>query len=168
MCQVVIFDPTDPVVPNRALEYIQSANTADYLDDVNVLINPDLSALTGVFVKHWKRSGDLVVEMSFAEKAALESAEAAAQVAAIRAAAKGQLDGFGDIPLFQRAFADIAKDEINLLRKWTRDFKAEVAAATNLADLKTRVSGLPTLNDRTLDQLKTAIKNRVDDGGVDQ
>ena len=59
------------------------------------------------------------------------------------------------------AFTDIIKDEFNIVRKWTRDYKAEVAAATSLSDLKSRVATMPTLNDRTLGQLKAAIENRI-------
>lgn len=59
------------------------------------------------------------------------------------------------------AYSDIIKDELNILRGWTLDFKAEVAAATSLADLQTRVAGLPDLADRTLAQLRTAINNRI-------
>lgn len=59
------------------------------------------------------------------------------------------------------AFADVIKNEINLVRGWTVDFKAEVAAASNLGDLKTRVAVMATLDDRTLSQLKTTITNRV-------
>lgn len=59
------------------------------------------------------------------------------------------------------AFADIIKDEMNIVRGWTLSYKAEVAAATSLGDLQTRVAGLPDLADRTLAQLKTAIQNRI-------
>lgn len=59
------------------------------------------------------------------------------------------------------AYSSIIKDEINILRLWTHDFQEEVANATSLADLKTRVAALPTLHDRTLSQLKTAINNRI-------
>lgn len=34
----------------------------------------------------------------------------------------------------------ILKDEINIARAWTRDFKDEVAAATSLANLQSRVA----------------------------
>jgi hypothetical protein len=59
------------------------------------------------------------------------------------------------------AYSSILKDEFNLVRSWTRDFKAAVDAATSLADLKVSVAALPDLEDRTLAQLKTAIANRI-------
>ena len=117
--------------------------------------------------QHIKIVNNSPEEMTASEKTAVNDAMAAAQTASIRSGAKAQLTGFSDLPLYQRALADILKDEINILRDWTADFKAEVAAASNLADLKTRVAGLPTLNDRTLAQLKTALENKIDGGSVD-
>jgi hypothetical protein len=53
------------------------------------------------------------------------------------------------------------------MRAWITSFKAAVAAATNLADLKTRVAALPALPAITNAQLVTAISSRIDDGTVD-
>jgi len=78
--------------------------------------------------------------------------------------ADAAIDLFESHPRFRKmmvAFADILKDEFNLLRQWQMSFKAEVAAASNLNDLKTSVAALPGLPDRTLAQLKTAITNRI-------
>jgi|SRR6185503_4442034 len=66
-----------------------------------------------------------------------------------------------------RAAFDVARDENNVLRAWLAAFKVEVAAATTLADLKTRVAGLPPTPARTKAQLITAITARVNDGTVD-
>lgn len=59
------------------------------------------------------------------------------------------------------AFADVIKDELNILRGWLVDYKAEVAAATSLPDLQSRVAALPDLADRTLLQVKTQVQNRI-------
>ena len=61
----------------------------------------------------------------------------------------------------------VAVDEINLLRQWLVAFKAEVAAATSLADLKTRVATLPNMPDRTVAQARNAIHAKIDAGEVD-
>ena len=45
----------------------------------NVLLDPDLSALSGIPMKYWKQSGGSVVEMSQAEKDAVDAAELIAQ-----------------------------------------------------------------------------------------
>lgn len=72
----------------------------------------------------------------------------------------------GTYKLLRAAF-DVARDEVNILRLWTFNFKSEVAAAASLADLKNRVALLPTLNDRTLLQFKNAIENKIGGGSVD-
>ena len=51
----------------------------------------------------------------------------------------------------------VALDEINVLREWLASFKTEVAAASSLSDLKTRIAGLPATPDRTAVQLKNAV-----------
>lgn len=163
--EVVCFDVGGN--PQKALQYIKSVNTQEYLSRTDCVINPNLSSLSSVPLKYWKHSSGLIIEMTSQEKIDFDNAQTASQTLSIRTRAKAQLTGFADSPLYQRAFADILKDEINILRGWTVNFKAEVAAASNLADLKTRVAGLPTLNDRTLSQLKIALQSRVDSGQVD-
>lgn len=66
-----------------------------------------------------------------------------------------------------RAEAAVLVDEINTLRQWIESFKAATAAATSLADLKTRVAALASMPDRTLAQAKTAIKAKIQAGTVD-
>ncbi len=83
-------------------------------------------------------------------------------VAAIRAEAKKIIDEMRADGLTQRAAAKVMVDEINLLRSWITDFKVQVAAASSLADLKTRVAALPAVPARTLTQFKTAIKAEIE------
>lgn len=66
-----------------------------------------------------------------------------------------------------RAVANVALDEINIVRAWTVSLKAAVAAATSLANLQTRVAALDTLNARTMNQLANAIDAKIDGGTVD-
>lgn len=114
-----------------------------------------------------KLSGE-PVEMSSAEKVAVDDALAAEIEADLRANSKSQFDGNNQTALGLRCLAKVVLDEINTARKWTRDFKTEVAAATNLANLQSRVATLPTLNDRTLAQAKTAIAGCVDNLEADE
>lgn len=99
--------------------------------------------ISTVGLKYLKVVGGVVTEMSQAEKDAIDTAEANAAEASVRDGAKQGLAGFNSNPLLLRALADIIKDEINILR-------AE-----------------HSLPDRTLEQLKTAIENRIDSGNVD-
>jgi hypothetical protein len=66
-----------------------------------------------------------------------------------------------------RALCLIILDEFNVLRQWLAAFKTEVAAASNLTDLKTRVATLPNTPDRTIAQLKTAYGNKIAAGSAD-
>lgn len=76
-------------------------------------------------------------------------------------------DAQAEAALRDRAIALAAKKSDNVLRKWTRDFKAAVAAATSLNDLKTRVAALPTLDDITDADLKAAVIGTVNTGEAD-
>lgn len=66
---------------NQTPQYLTSVNTPDYSSDPDVIVDPDISALTGVLVKYWKRSGNTVVQMTQAEKNAVDAAELAARKA---------------------------------------------------------------------------------------
>ena len=56
-------------------QYLKSVNTPDYSGDPDVLVNPDISLLDNVSLKYWKRVGDLIEEMTVAEKQAITNAE---------------------------------------------------------------------------------------------
>lgn len=86
----------------------------------------------------------------------------AAIPAGLRAAAKAIVDALDKQGRLERAAAKVMIDEVNDLRAWITSFKAEVAASSSLADLKSRVAGLSAMPARTLTQAKTAIKNAVD------
>ena len=177
MPRIVIFD--ELATPQRVLSTPgPSANTADYAGRSDALIDPDLSALVttspeGHFVtfivpsKYWKHEAGAIVSYTAGEIATQDAADAAAQDLGTREGAKEEFVGFNSHSLVMRAFADILKDEFNDVRQWIEAFKAEVAAANNLADLKTRVAGLPAMPDRTLAQIRNQIDIRTDGGTVD-
>jgi len=120
-----------------------------------------------IVLKHWIIQADTVAEMTQTQKDSVDLCIAVADTANTRTNAKNVFEGFSSDPLYERAKIEILIREINLLRKWTRDFKTETAASTSLADFKTRVATLPTLADRTLAQFKTNVKNEIDSGNVD-
>lgn len=65
------------------------------------------------------------------------------------------------LPIVEKAILLTILDELNLLREWDMSFKAAVAAATSLADLKARVAALPDMPDRTVQQAIAAIRNKA-------
>lgn len=56
-------------------QYLKSVNTPDYEGKPGVLVNPDVSALQSVELKHWKRNGSVIEEMNASEKQAVADAE---------------------------------------------------------------------------------------------
>ena len=69
MANVILFKP------NQQPQYLTSVNTPDYSSDPDVIVEPDLSSVSGVPIKFWKRSGNTVVEMTQAEKDAIAASE---------------------------------------------------------------------------------------------
>lgn len=126
--------------------------------------NANLSTVLGQPTNTWIRDAGTWRLESAGEQTARLAAESAAMLAEKKIRAKAVFNDAQEQAL--RVLCDILKDEFNIVRGWTVSFKAEVAASTSLANLQTRVATLPTLNDRTLDQLKTAFDNRVDAGTV--
>lgn len=174
MAIAILFDGS-----NRVTDFNINADTLEYLGRPNSIVfydgnsddtkrNSILHLLLNVPIKYLKVVAGDLLEMDQTEKNAVDLALLTALDLEIRSRAKSSYDGFSDLPLALRAFASITVDEINILRQWITSFKTQVALATTLADLKTRVAGLPTVNDRTLSQLKTAIQSRIDDHSVDE
>lgn len=132
------------VIHRTTFEYRESVNSPDY-PEVDWLHDPDVSALASVERKYWKVVGDTVVEMSQAEKDAVDAAIAAAQLASQVAEAKDIVDAAlrwkGSMERAYRALVLVTLSEINILR----------AAAG--------------LSARTADQVKTAIKNEIASDG---
>lgn len=70
--------------------------------------------------------------------------------------------------LVDRAIVLSAMDSDNVLRKFTRDLLTQIAAATSLADLKTRcANNLPVLAALDGADAKAAIGAKINGGGAD-
>lgn len=76
------------VLNRTTKQYLKSVNTPDF-PVIDWIINPDLSGVLPQEPqsKYWNIAGDVVTEMTPAEKAAVDAAEVAAAVSANRAAA---------------------------------------------------------------------------------
>lgn len=152
----------------RATQFYPSGgyHRPDYLNRVDVDFDADLSQVSGDF-KYWKRAAGLWVMQTAQEQVATDAAIALIILTTSRSGADAIKDVSDQDGIQWRALALMLLDEFNTLRQWTVSFKAEVAAATNLADLKTRVATLPTLNDRTITQVKAAYSNKISGGSAD-
>lgn len=66
-----------------------------------------------------------------------------------------------NMPIFEKAIYLTIIDETNRFRDWITQFKAATAAATSLADLKTRVAALPDFSQVTTQQAIAVVRNKA-------
>lgn len=162
--EVTKFDVSSP--PQAGCEYYASGQNITDAQDSALRTLQRTQPL-----RYLKMLNGFPVEKSPAEKVAADDALAAQiqadTLSSSRFWAKDSVDQLSPEGVRLRAALLVTLDEINNLRQWIEAFKAQVASATNLADLKTRVATLPATPDRTSTQLKTAIKNRIDNGSAD-
>lgn len=109
----------------------------------NYIEDPDLSAVEGQPVRYWEISGDTVTLADQATRDAIDAQLLSDQ----RDAVAAQLEQQEDI---MRAFALVVLDEINTLRQQFNTTTAETNQLTTT-----------TLADRTVQQLKTALRNKL-------
>lgn len=88
-------------------------------------------------------------------------------LADLRLSALAYLDSTQGPSKAERAFILVLIDELNILRQRDRDRASDVAAATSLADLKTRWAVRSSLADRDVTQVKPAIQNKINSGAAD-
>lgn len=121
------------VVNRMSLTPLFDRNLARY-DVAHFWHDPDLSAVIDIDPIYWKESGGIFSGMTVIERAAKDSQIATSERDRDRRIAKGSIDNERVL----RAFAAVIMDEINILR------------------------GQHNLAARTLSQLVTAIKTKID------
>lgn len=141
------------VLNRTTKQLITSANTPDY-PVADWIIEPNLSAVIGFASKYWIIIGDVVSLMDPAARAAVDAAELNAMRDAIAAA----LDSAEDI---LRALTLTIMDELNRHTTLEENIFAAAAAATSLADFKTRMAAVTQIPQRTITDLKIAIRNKL-------
>lgn len=121
------------------LEY-KSRGVARNTSDPNLIVNPDLSAVSGQPKKYWKISGDSVLLMSQSERDAVDAAEFAAAKQAVKNQAKALIDGATEpvVALVFEAVGTVIKAEFEGIK-----------------------TGNPLVS-RTLAEVKQAMKGIVD------
>lgn len=101
--------------------------------------------------KYREWTGSVVVEMDAGEKAAVDQAILDAE----RDSAAGIFD---EAEAVERAFALAVLDELNLHAARLNALKAAIANASNLNDAKTAAAAIVDIPDRTIAQMKTAVR----------
>ncbi len=114
--------------------YEVSVNTPDFPVSIWI-INPDVSAFRAVLSKYWNINGDIVTEMSAAEKTVVDTDEVLLEATTQRSFEKGRFLNERGLS----ALVDVFIEEFNRLRQQHG------------------------LNPRTRAQLKTAIETRIDE-----
>lgn len=118
------------------------------------IYQPDLSAVVGFAPKYWTIIGDVVLLKSQAERDAIDLAD----IEASRDALVNELDQVEDI---LRAFALALLDEFNLHASRTTAILDAIDGASNLAGVKTAVASILDVPQRSISDLKTAIRNKL-------
>ena len=143
-------------------QYLTSRSPADLIEPVgNYIQDPDLTAVVGFPSIYWTITGDIVTLMTQGQRDAVDAAILADQITDEKTQAEVIHDLSSADSRALRAVVLLLVDELNSLRTQWRDFQTVVDAAANLGAMKTGVAGLPTLNDRTYSQARTAIGNKI-------
>lgn len=122
MADYIEFDPADPTVANRVVEYRQSVNTPD-IPATNTVINPTITVTLAQ--KYWKWNGSTaVVDMSAGEIAAIDAADAAAALAAGRAEAISRTD----LDITTRELVEALLFEINKINTRVQELQDAMVA----------------------------------------
>jgi len=141
------------VLNRTTKQYLPSANTPDY-PTADWVINPDMSAVAGFDSKYWVITGDAVSLMSQPERDSVDETELEAFKNAVS-------DEFDRAQSSMRAFAEVLVDELNARAAKTNAILDAIDAANNLASLKASIGAIPDYPQRTLAQLKTAVRGKL-------
>lgn len=142
------------VLNRTTREYRRSVNTPDYpIQDW--IIDPDLSAVQGVQSIYWVITGDEVMEMSQAEKDAVDAQELADLYDKLA-------DTLEQSDSYDRAIALTLLDGVNNLSGKITGILNAIDNATNLASLKSAIAAITDAPQRTPAELKAALRARLE------
>ncbi len=136
----------------------QSLRSVSYPDlpepIANYIEEPDLSAVEGQPVKYWIIIGDVI---SLVDLATRDSIDAAAETT--------RLDNIADeldhTQTIMRAFAETVLDEFNSVANKVNQILDAIDSANNLTQLKSNVAAITDRPQRTLAQLKSAVRSKL-------
>lgn len=125
------------------------------LNDPNVLINPDTSAVDGYDTKYWVVIDDQIALMTQADRDAVDAAEGAAAVERARVVAESTVDDSTNP-------TTVITEGVGALVQI--EFQALKAAVQQIADEIGVVLDPPLRPSPTMDELRTALKGLVRNG----
>lgn len=138
--------------------YLRSVPAAELPEPVSNYIEESAEAAAlvaaGVPNIYWKITGDIVSEMTQAEKDAVD----AANLIAARDDTAAQLDQVEDV---LRAFMLTVLDEFNAHADKTNEILDAIDAASNLAQVKSNIAAITDYPQRTTAQLRTTVRNKL-------
>lgn len=141
------------VLNRTTREYLRSVHDPDYPVQ-DWIHNPDLSAVVGYPSKYWVITGDAVSLMTQSERDAVDAAELIAR----RDEEAAQLDNLEGII---RALFQVMVEEFNRHADKENEILVAGRTATSLADFKSKMTSIQDYPQRTLEQLRTAIRNKL-------
>lgn len=150
----------------------QSVNTPDF-PTAAWIINPDLSAVVGFESKYWTITGDVVTLMSVSERAAVDTAEAAALTTSNRSGAVASVDQISGLGVEHRALIQLLnkRDNFNTNRivELQNRVQAMLDSTGGVANL--RIDGLAVsisaTSTRPLSDARQDYKDDINAGLVD-
>jgi hypothetical protein len=159
----VTYDPNSPGVANRVIRIVPSVDTTTFAAQPNSVVFVSWSDVFTNNASDLKWNGSAVVVLTQSERDAIASAQAAIVLANAqfqeRIAKTNALATINKLDLDGRvltAFAEIVKDEINILRSQMNLDRTNETAFRSATNRNT----VP-LGDRTMLQLKNAISAKI-------
>lgn len=137
-------------------QFLRSVPSAELPEALaNYIEEPDLSAVTGQPAKYWVITGDTISLADQATRDAIDAAELAAQRDAIA-------DQLQQLQTVTRAFAEVVMDEFNRHSARINGILDAIDNASNLAGVKSDVAAIQNIPDRTLQDLRDAVRAKLD------
>ena len=145
------------VINRTTLVFLTSVNDPEYADPPWLVVPPgseNEAVIAAVPTQYRKIAGDVISEMTQAEKDAVD----AATVAAIRDDVAGRFDELEDIT---RAFALVVLDELNGRASTWNAILDAANASSNYSAFRSAVGSIPNYPQRTIAQMKTGVRNKL-------
>ena len=141
------------VVNRTTREHRRSVNDPDY-PTIDWIHSPDLAAVNGFPSKYWVITSDVVSLMSQGQRDAVDAAELTARGDAMAALIEVAQS-------YERAFAEILLDELNAHATKINAILTAIDNGTTLANVKTNILAVADYPQRTLAQLRTALRAKL-------